>query len=147
MGYIINNKLEQQAKAIFKSWFVDFEPFGSEQPSEMQFVPLQDICKVVTKGTTPTTLGKSFTTSGINFIKAESILDNHSIDNTKFAYIDDETNIVYVHIDDSKTQKLIHGKYVQQIILHYDFENGNPPKEFRRAQGFVIFNEKIRDYE
>ena len=88
----INNNLEQQAKAIFKSWFVDFEPFGSEQPSEMQFVPLQDICKVVTKGTTPTTLGKSFTTSGINFIKAESILDNHSIDNTKFAYIDDETN-------------------------------------------------------
>ena len=88
----INNNLEHQAKAIFKSWFVDFEPFGSEQPSEMQFVPLQDICKVVTKGTTPTTLGKSFTTSGINFIKAESILDNHSIDNTKFAYIDDETN-------------------------------------------------------
>lgn len=88
----INNNLEQQAKAIFKSWFVDFEPFGSEQPSEMQFVPLQDICKVVTKGTTPTTLGKPFTTSGINFIKAESILDNHSIDNTKFAYIDDETN-------------------------------------------------------
>ena len=62
-------------------------------------------------------------------------------------YIDDETNIVYVHIDDSKTQKLIHGKYVQQIILYYDFENGNPQKEFRRAQGFVIFNEKIRDYE
>lgn len=88
----INKNLEQQAKAIFKSWFVDFEPFGSEQPSEMQFVPLQDICKVVTKGTTPTTLGKPFTTSGINFIKAESILDNHSIDNTKFAYIDDETN-------------------------------------------------------
>lgn len=90
--YMLNNNLEHQAKAIFKSWFVDFEPFGSEQPSEMQFVPLQDICKVVTKGTTPTTLGKSFTTSGINFIKAESILDNHSIDNTKFAYIDDETN-------------------------------------------------------
>ena len=88
----INNNLEQQAQTIFKSWFVDFEPFGNERPSEMQFVPLQDLCKVVTKGTTPTTLGKPFTTSGINFIKAESILDNHSIDNTKFAYIDDETN-------------------------------------------------------
>lgn len=88
----INNNLEQQAKVLFKSWFIDFEPFGGEQPSEMQFVPLQDICKVVTKGTTPTTLGKPFTTSGINFIKAESILDNHSIDSTKFAYIDNETN-------------------------------------------------------
>lgn len=88
----INNNLEQQAKAIFKSWFVDFEPFGGVQPSEMQFIPLQELCKVVTKGTTPTTLGKSFTSSGINFIKAESILDNHSIDSNKFAFIDEETN-------------------------------------------------------
>ena len=88
----INNNLEQQAQAIFKSWFVDFEPFGGVQPSEMQFIPLQELCKVVTKGTTPTTLGKSFTSSGINFIKAESILYNHSIDSSKFAFIDEETN-------------------------------------------------------
>ena len=88
----INENLEQQAKALFKSWFVDFDPFGGIQPSEMQFVPLQDLCKVVTKGTTPTTLGKPFATSGINFIKAESILNNHSIDSCKLAYIDDETN-------------------------------------------------------
>ena len=58
----------------------------------MQFIPLQELCKVVTKGTTPTTLGKSFTNSGINFIKAESIHDNHSIDSSKFAFIDEETN-------------------------------------------------------
>lgn len=88
----INQNLEEQAQAIFKSWFVDFEPFGGIQPSEMQFIPLQELCKVVTKGTTPTTLGKSFTSTGINFIKAESILDNHSIDSSKFAFIDEETN-------------------------------------------------------
>lgn len=88
----INNNLEQQAQAIFKSWFVDFEPFGGVQPPEMKFVPLQELCKVVTKGTTPTTLGKPFTSSGINFIKAESILYSHSIDSSKFAFIDEETN-------------------------------------------------------
>ena len=55
-------------------------------------VPLADLCAVVTKGTTPTTLGKPFVSEGINFIKAESIQDNHSIDKNKFAYIDDETN-------------------------------------------------------
>lgn len=88
----INNNLEQQAKALFKSWFIDFEPFGGVQPPEMKFVPLQELCKVVTKGTTPTTLGKPFTSSGINFIKAESILDSHSIDSSKFAFIDEETN-------------------------------------------------------
>lgn len=90
--YMLNNNLEQQAQAIFKSWFVDFEPFGGVQPPEMKFVPLQELCKVVTKGTTPTTLGKPFTSSGINFIKAESILDSHSIDSSKFAFIDEETN-------------------------------------------------------
>ena len=88
----INDNLLATTQAIYKSWFVDFEPFGGVQPSEMQFIPLQELCKVVTKGTTPTTLGKSFTNSGINFIKAESIHDNHSIDSSKFAFIDEETN-------------------------------------------------------
>lgn len=30
----INNNLEQQAQAIFKSWFIDFEPFSNRKPSE-----------------------------------------------------------------------------------------------------------------
>lgn len=92
LNIAINNNLEQQAKVLFKSWFIDFEPFGGVQPPEMKFIPLQELCKVVTKGTTPTTLGKPFTSSGINFIKAESILDNHSIDSSKFAFVDEETN-------------------------------------------------------
>jgi type I restriction enzyme S subunit len=29
---VINHHLEQMAQAIFKSWFVDFEPFGGEMP-------------------------------------------------------------------------------------------------------------------
>ena len=53
---------------------------------------MSELCHVITKGTTPTTFGKPFVESGINFIKAESISDNHSIDKSKFAYIDEETN-------------------------------------------------------
>lgn len=30
----INNNLEQQAQALFKSWFVDFEPFGGTMPKD-----------------------------------------------------------------------------------------------------------------
>ena len=26
--------LEQQAQAIFKSWFIDFEPFGGVMPND-----------------------------------------------------------------------------------------------------------------
>ena len=83
----VNNHLEQLVNALFKAYFTN-------NPSlyKMTFVPLSDLCVTVTKGTTPTTLGKPYTDTGINFIKAESILNNHIIDKSKFAYIDDETN-------------------------------------------------------
>lgn len=84
---MINDNLLQQISAIFRSWFTD-----NPEVDSMTQVPLADLCSVVTKGTTPTTLGKPFVSEGINFIKAESIQDNHSIDKNKFAYIDDETN-------------------------------------------------------
>ena len=88
----INANLEQQAQALFKSWFVDFEPFGGEMPAGWKVVPLEELCTVVTKGTTPTTLGKQFTEEGINFIKGESILDNHTFDLQKISHIDEATN-------------------------------------------------------
>ena len=90
----INDNLEQQAQAIFKSWFVDFEPFGGKMPEGWKEIILEELCTVVTKGTTPTTLGKKFTNSGINFIKGESILDNHTFDLQKISHIDDETNLI-----------------------------------------------------
>lgn len=73
--------------AIFKYWFTD-----NPQLEAMTQVPLDDLCLIVTKGTTPTTLGKSFVSAGINFIKAESILNSHAIDRNKFTFIDEETN-------------------------------------------------------
>ena len=39
----INNNLEQQAQALFKSWFVDFEPFNRTMPSDWEIVPLEKI--------------------------------------------------------------------------------------------------------
>ena len=88
----INHHLEQMAQVIFKSWFVDFEPFSGVVPGDWQPVTLGELCETVTKGTTPTTLKKQFVTQGINFVKAESIRDDHSLDFGKLAFIDDETN-------------------------------------------------------
>ncbi|MDR0918030.1 MAG: restriction endonuclease subunit S [Oscillospiraceae bacterium] len=88
----INHNLEQTARAVFKSWFVDFEQFGGVMPDDWTEVTLGELCTLITKGTTPTTLKKSFVVNGINFIKAESILENHSIDSNKIAFIDEETN-------------------------------------------------------
>ena len=39
----INNNLEQQAKAIFKSWFIDFEPFSNRKPSDWSVSTLGNV--------------------------------------------------------------------------------------------------------
>lgn len=83
----INDNLQQQLRAIFMERFTNNPALES-----IQQVPLSELCSVVTKGTTPTTLGKPFVDRGINFLKAESILDNHSLDKGKFAHIDEETH-------------------------------------------------------
>ncbi len=45
-----NRNLEEQAQAIFKSWFVDFEPFGGIKPEDWNEVCLKDCCSSITDG-------------------------------------------------------------------------------------------------
>ncbi len=61
-------------------------------PDGWKEISMENLCSVITKGTTPTTLGKKFTETGINFIKGESILENHTFDLQKISYIDEDTN-------------------------------------------------------
>ncbi|MBP1839416.1 restriction endonuclease subunit S [Formosa algae] len=49
---------------------------------------------LITKGTTPTSLGKEFKESGINFIKAESITNSGKFIPESFAFIDEETHAI-----------------------------------------------------
>lgn len=42
----ISKNLEEQAQALFKSWFVDFEPFGGEMPSDWEKIKLGEIACV-----------------------------------------------------------------------------------------------------
>lgn len=55
-------------------------------------VQLGDLSEVITKGTTPTSLGFRFTDTGINFVKSESVTFDGWIDRSKFARIDAETH-------------------------------------------------------
>ena len=48
----INNNLEQQAQALFKSWFVDFEPFGGKMPDDWKVGKLGEITEI-TMGQSP----------------------------------------------------------------------------------------------
>ena len=55
-------------------------------------VKLSEVSTLITKGTTPTTIGGKFVDKGINFIKVESITDNGEIDYNKLAHIEEETH-------------------------------------------------------
>lgn len=43
----INNNLEQQAQALFKSWFVDFEPFGGKMPKDWKESDIYSISNII----------------------------------------------------------------------------------------------------
>jgi type I restriction enzyme S subunit len=115
-----NATLEAIAQALFKSWFVDFDPVRAKMEGrapegideatvelfpdgfeESAFGPLPtgwkvnrlgDVVKRITKGTTPTTLKRKFVEAGINFVKAESMTDDGGFLPDKFAFIDNDTH-------------------------------------------------------
>lgn len=64
----INNNLEQQAQAIFKSWFIDFEPFNKTMPSDWTIGTIDDLAKKVVCGKTPSTKKAEYYGSNIPFI-------------------------------------------------------------------------------
>ena len=43
----INTNLEQQAQALFKNWFVDFEPFGGKMPEGWEEADIYSIANII----------------------------------------------------------------------------------------------------
>jgi len=46
-GYKLNKNLEEQAQALFKSWFVDFEPFGGVMPDGWRDTDIYSIANII----------------------------------------------------------------------------------------------------
>ena len=95
-----NQTLEQMAATLFRQWFIE------EAKEDWEEVTIGDLCNIVTKGTTP----KSFTTLGVNFIKAESLSGNGAFIKNKFAYISEE-----VHFNSLKRSVLQKGDLLFSI--------------------------------
>lgn len=55
-------------------------------------VTLKEVSELITKGTTPTSIGGQFAESGINFVKSESITDSKFLNKEMFGFIDEETD-------------------------------------------------------
>lgn len=85
----LNEKLEEMAQAIFKSWFVDFEPF-KDMPfheTELGMIPegwevgiFDDIVDIVGGGTPSKSISEYYTDNGIAWITPKDL----SLNNNKF---------------------------------------------------------------
>lgn len=64
-----------QAQAIFKSWFVDFEPFGGVMPEDWKIGMVDDLSKEIVCGKTPSTKKEEYYGNDIPFI---TIPDMHN---------------------------------------------------------------------
>lgn len=64
----INNNLEQQAQALFKSWFVDFDPFGGNRPIDWITGIVDDLGAEIICGKTPSTKKKEYYGGNTPFI-------------------------------------------------------------------------------
>lgn len=90
----INENLEWQAKALFKSWFVDFEPFGREIPADWEQLSFSEFLTASTeKSNDPFLPMFSVTDKGI-FPRDEKFKKNLSMTNLKSKVIH-QTDLVF----------------------------------------------------
>ncbi|WP_051170001.1 restriction endonuclease subunit S [Treponema socranskii] len=68
----INNHLEQIAQAIFKSWFVDFEPFGGKMPKDWKKGLLGQFVDV-RRGCSPRPIQNFLSDKGLPWLKISDI--------------------------------------------------------------------------
>ena len=80
----INENLESQAQEIFKSWFVDFEPFGGVKPEEWTEKSVYDLAEYINGAAFKK---NEYSTEGIPIIKIAE-LKNGITDSTQYCCIE-----------------------------------------------------------
>lgn len=74
----INNHLEQLAQTIFKSWFVDFEPFNGVMPDDWREGTISDLGDVIGGSTPSKAKPEYYTENGISWITPKDLSINKS---------------------------------------------------------------------
>ncbi len=72
----INNNLLQQAQAIYKSWFVDFDPFSGLQPKDWVQGVIDDLAADIVCGKTPSTKKSEYYGDFMPFITIPDMHNN-----------------------------------------------------------------------
>lgn len=102
----INARLEELAQAIFKSWFIDFEPFGGKMPEDWDTNKLGNICKCVLGGT-PNRANPEFWNGDIPWINSGEV--------NKFRIFEPSEYITKLGLEKSATKLLPKGTVVLAI--------------------------------
>ena len=68
----INTNLEQQAQALFKNWFVDFEPFSGKRPEGWKVGKLGDFVEIK-RGGSPRPIQKFLSDEGYRWLKISDV--------------------------------------------------------------------------
>ena len=131
----INTNLEQQAGALFKNWFVDFEPFGGKMPEVWKVGKLSDIAEI-TSGKRPPMKQSDFSKDvSIPLVGAASVMGytNQVLYNEPILI----TGRVGTHgviqrfstecwpSDNTLVVKSQYYEYVYQIMCNIDYDNMN----------------------
>ena len=93
----INDNLEQQAQALFKSWFVDFEPWGGKMPNDWKEGKLGELCTCLLGGT-PSREKKEYWNGDIPWINSGEV--------NKFRIVAGSENITKLGMQKSATKLL-----------------------------------------
>lgn len=72
---MVNHHLVQIAQAIFKSWFVDFDPWDGEIPNDWKCTTLDGLCSLISKGITP-----QYDESSVEIVINQKCIRNQAID-------------------------------------------------------------------
>lgn len=68
----VNNNLEQQAQALFKSWFLDYQPWSGSAPDSWNCGKLGDFT-VIKRGGSPRPIQEYLSDSGLRWLKISDV--------------------------------------------------------------------------
>ncbi len=110
----------------------------------MNKVMLKDVSELITKGTTPSSVGCKFINEGINFIKSESICDSKYLNNKIYEHIDEKTDekLKRSRIKEGDLLFSIAGAYLGKIAIA---QVKDVPANTNQAVGIVRLKRNVVD--
>ncbi|MFZ4475372.1 MAG: restriction endonuclease subunit S [Saprospiraceae bacterium] len=102
----------------------------------MRKVALKEVSELITKGTTPSSVGCEYVKEGINFIKSESISDSKYLNSSIYEHIDEETDrkLKRSRIKENDLLFSIAGAYLGKIAI---VRANDVPANTNQAVGIV----------